>query len=304
MGNPKRKRAAMSNSAPPSAAPTPPQASASVILIDPARGGDEPFGIFLIQRRQKASFMPNRFVFPGGRAEASDGPDLFGDVALRNCALRELWEEAGVALCREPVPPAAALEGARRELMAGRLGLIQAMADLGLTPDPEALLPYARWITPTARPQRFDTMFYVARMPAGQEAVCDALCEANRQARDDRAETSQGLWLGPRRALAENREGQVELAPPQVVILGHLATLAGWEDLAAHCARADLAPVLPVLWARGKGPEALRLILLPGDPDYPAGAPADPDQPGQPCPADQASRLLHHRGVWGAYRAG
>lgn len=284
-------------------APPTPLPSSSVILVDPDRGGEEPFGIFLLQRRQKASFMPNRFVFPGGRAEPSDGPDPWDDLSLRNCALRELWEEAGVALCREPAPPAAALERARRELMAGRAGLLSALAELGLSPDHGALLPYARWITPTARPQRFDTMFYVARMPAGQEAVCDALCEVAGQT-DGLAETSQGLWLGPRRALAENRAGQVELAPPQVVIMGHLAELAGVEELVAHCARADLRPVLPVLWSRGRGPEALRLILLPWDPDYQAGAPADPEDPGQPCPAGQASRLLHHRGVWGAYRAG
>jgi ADP-ribose pyrophosphatase YjhB (NUDIX family) len=291
----------------PQSAPPVPVPSASVILVDPARGGDEPFGLFLLQRRQKASFMPNRFVFPGGRSEPSDGPDPWADGALRNCALRELWEEAGVALCQEPAPPAAALEGARRELMAGRAGLLTALAGLGLTPDQGALMPYARWITPTARPQRFDTMFYVARMPAGQEAICDALCAAAGQAggqTDSLAETSQGLWLGPRRALAKNTQGRVELAPPQVVILGHLAELASVEELAAFCVSADLSPVLPVLWARGKGPEAQRLILLPWDPDYPAGAPADPDHPGQPCPASQASRLVHHRGVWGAYRPG
>jgi hypothetical protein len=147
-------------------------------------------------------------------------------------------------------------------------------------------------------------MFYVARMPEGQEAVCDALCAADGQSGNGQAETSQGLWLGPRRALAENTQGQVELAPPQVVILGHLAELASVEALAAFCAGADLAPVLPVLWAQGRGPEAQRVILLPWDPDYPAGAPADPDNPGQPCPASQASRLLHNRGRWGAYRAG
>lgn len=130
-------------------------------------------------------------------------------------------------------------------------------------------------------------------MPAGQEASCD------------QTETSQGLWLGPRRALAENERGQVELAPPQVIILGHLAGLGGVEALLACCQGPDLAPVLPVLWAqgRGQGQEALRVILLPWDPDYAACAPGDPVDLGQPCPAASATRLVHQNGVWGACRA-
>ncbi len=273
-------------------APAVPLPSASVILVDPARGGEEPFGLFLLKRRQKSSFMPNRFVFPGGRVEGHDGGDPWSGQALKTCALRELWEEAGVvlALGRGAHPPQAELERARRALLDGGISLARVLAGLGLAPDAGALLPYARWITPTARPQRFDTVFYVALMPAGQEAS------------SDQTETSQGLWLGPRRALAENVQGQVELAPPQVIILGHLASLSGIEQLLAHCQAPDLSPVMPVLWAQGRGPEAPRVILLPGDPDYPAGAPADPDHPGEPCPAVSASRLVHQGGVWIPHR--
>lgn len=268
-----------------------PQPSAAVILLDPARGQGEPFGLFLLRRRAESRFMPNRFVFPGGRVEPGDGADPWSPQALGRCALRELWEEAGVILAQELArpgalpPPAPDILAARQALQGQGASLERALAGLGLTPHLEALRPYARWITPLARPQRFDTLFYLAMMPAGQEAA------------SDQRETSQGLWLGPRQALEENRQGRVELAPPQVRIMGELATFASLEDL--WHGRHDLAPVMPVLWA-GQGQ---RVILLPRDPDYPAQAPADPAQPGQPCPAHQATRLLHQEGRWLPYRA-
>lgn len=268
-----------------------PQPSAAVILLDPQRGQGEPFGLYLLRRRAESRFMPNRFVFPGGRVEPGDGADPCSPVALSRCALRELWEEAGVILAPELArpgacpPPAPARQAARQALQGQGASLERALASLGLTPHLEALRPYARWITPLARPQRFDTMFYLACMPAGQEAA------------SDQRETSEGLWRGPRQALEENLEGRVELAPPQVRILGELANFASLEDLWGG--RHDLTAVLPVLWA-GQG---MRVILLPGDPDYQAQAPADPGRPGQPCPAHQATRLLHQQGRWLPYRA-
>lgn len=230
--------------------------------------------------------MPNRFVFPGGRVEPSDGPDPMAEPALRTCALRELWEEAGVILASDPAAAAALApeERARAALEAGEAGLAPTLAGLGLTPDLEALVPYARWITPTARSQRFDTMFYLALMPAGQEAACD------------RKETSQGLWLGPARALEENQAGRVELAPPQVRILGELSVHSSLDSLWAAARRADLAPVQPFLWRK----EGRRVILLPWDPDHPR---QEPLTPARPCPAYQCSRLVHEKGRWWPYRA-
>ncbi len=263
-----------------------PLASASVILLDPQRGGGEPFGLYLLRRRAESRFMPNRFVFPGGRVDPHDGPDPASDQALRVCALRELWEESGVLLAPELErgggPDTRELNRARRALQEQGAGLAQALAGLGLSLHLTALRPYARWITPQARSQRFDTLFFLARMPAGQEA--DA----------DRQETSEGLWLGPRQALAENLEGRVELAPPQVRILGELAAAGGLDRLWESAGAGGLEPVLPVLWIRGEQ----RVILLPADPDYAAGAPGDPDNPGLACPAHQATRLVHSQGRW------
>ncbi len=259
---------------------SPIQSSASVVLLDPTRGNGEPFGVFLLRRSQKSSFMPARFVFPGGRVEAGDGPDPGDLETLRRCALRELWEEAGVLLARGRDglwPGAEALDGLVRE----GAGLERELNARGLTWDTASLRPWARWITPAARAQRFDTVFFLATMPPGQEASAD------------HQETSQGLWLGPEQALAENLAGRVELAPPQVRMLGELAACDGLESL--WRAPVDLAPVRPRLWLGSGG----RVVMLPWDRDYAAVEPG----PCEACRAHQASRLVDREGRWLPYRA-
>jgi 8-oxo-dGTP pyrophosphatase MutT (NUDIX family) len=266
--------------------PAGPLASASIILLDPTRGQKEPFGLFLLKRRTGSSFMPDRFVFPGGKVEPFDGDEPLVDQTLRTCALRELWEEAGVILASDAGAAASADEAAKNKalasLEAGHTSLGQAMAGLGLKPDLAGLRPYGRWITPKARPKRFDTFFYLAEMPQGQEAACD------------HKETSQGIWLGPGQALSENQAGRVELAPPQVRILGELAMHASLDDLLASVRQPNLTPVEPFLWINGKE----RVIMLPWDPDYEA---REPVTKARPCPAHLCSRLVHDKGRWLPY---
>jgi 8-oxo-dGTP pyrophosphatase MutT (NUDIX family) len=79
--------------------------------------------------------MGGAWVFPGGAVDAAEGQ---GDVALRAAAVRELAEEAGIALA-----------------------------------SPEALVPFSRWITPAQVETRFDTWFYLATAPDGAEPTID-----------------------------------------------------------------------------------------------------------------------------------
>jgi 8-oxo-dGTP pyrophosphatase MutT (NUDIX family) len=101
--------------------------------------------------------MADVWVFPGGAVDG-DGTD---DAAHRLTALRELEEEAGVAL-----------------------------------PDPAELVPFARWITPEQVKVRYDTWFYLALAPAhsspepdGEEIVETAwISPAEALARHERGE--------------------------------------------------------------------------------------------------------------------
>lgn len=256
--------------------------SASVILFRVPEGESRTFEIFLLKRHSKSRFMPGRFVFPGGGLETSDG---LGEPGLRHCAIRELWEEAGVALVRGDIPDGPKgreiLETGRE--MLERTGLNEVLGELGLEPALDLMVPYARWVTPVARPKRFDTIFYLAVLPKGQKASPDL------------KETSEGVWLTPAQALEENKSGQMGLAPPQVRILGELSAYSSLEELFDQAGtRGDLEPVMPVLWSD----QGQRVIFLPWDKDHRIGK---PQSSSKPCPAESCTRLVHDEGRWHPY---
>lgn len=120
------------------------------------------------QRGAQAAFMPNKFVFPGGAVDAVDeGVPLARPLAdacsrrlreaggpapetLAATAIRELWEETGLALAHPgnwPAAPAPDWAG---------------IAGLGMLPDAAPLRYVFRAITPPGRPRRFDARFFLA----------------------------------------------------------------------------------------------------------------------------------------------
>jgi len=109
--------------------PSEPRAAASVVLL--RRGGkhaDRALEVLLLKRTEAAGFMPGVWVFPGGVVDDCDGAD---EERFKACAVRELEEEAGIAL------------------------------------DPaEELVLFSRWITPEVVSRRFDAWFFLALAPA------------------------------------------------------------------------------------------------------------------------------------------
>jgi 8-oxo-dGTP pyrophosphatase MutT (NUDIX family) len=103
-----------------------------VILLS---GADTELEVLLVKRNPASRFMGGAWVFPGGAVDSGEGK---GDVALRAAALRELREEAGIALA-----------------------------------GPDELVPFSRWITPAQVKTRFDTWFYLAPSPPGAEPKVD-----------------------------------------------------------------------------------------------------------------------------------
>lgn len=138
--------------------------AATILLI--RRTGDGGAAVLMGQRGAGAAFMPSKYVFPGGALDAGDaaiplaaplpvpcaarlsqGP---GAAALAVAAIRELWEETGLALGRPGAWPGAVPPD------------WQGFADLGLVPDASALRFVFRAITPPGRPRRFDARFFLA----------------------------------------------------------------------------------------------------------------------------------------------
>ncbi|MBA2127149.1 NUDIX hydrolase [Hyphomicrobium methylovorum] len=140
--------------------PTPIRDAACVILID---GQDLDAKLLLGRRHADQVFLPNKWVFPGGRVDDADhelakshpGPyapaDLFPSIRpFAFAAVRELYEEAGLIIGTELTPQTEKTSW-------------PAFAQTGLAPDPSALTPLARAITPPGRVRRYDTWFFTAQ---------------------------------------------------------------------------------------------------------------------------------------------
>ena len=141
-----------------------PKNAATVMII--RRDAKKP-RVLMGRRHGGHSFMPDRWVFPGGRIDRADyrapfATDLRPEVmglfdrylptgrgrALAMAAVRETWEEAGLLLAR---PGEARANGPWRDFAAQ-----------GVLADLEALDVIARAITPPAVGKRFDTWFLMA----------------------------------------------------------------------------------------------------------------------------------------------
>jgi 8-oxo-dGTP pyrophosphatase MutT (NUDIX family) len=148
--------------------PKRPRDAATLILLDDS---GKHIRVLLGRRSRHHAFMPNRFVFPGGRTDPADAriqvaADLHpaereklkgtgsraSDARARAIALsaiRETYEEAGLLIGRP---------GAFATRNPGWLGF----SENGIMPALDQLRYVARAVTPPGRVRRFDTRFLAA----------------------------------------------------------------------------------------------------------------------------------------------
>src|SRR4051812_6012498 len=158
--------------------------------------------------------MGGVWVFPGGAVDTTEGD---GDVAHRIAAIRELAEEAAIAL-----------------------------------DDPAALVKFSRWITPPEVKIRFDTHFFLAPAPAGQEP------------RIDGDECVEFGWFAPRDALDAAIRDEIALVFPTIKHLEQLAAFASADEVLAYARGRDVNPVVPRIVKQGE----VARIVLPDDPAH------------------------------------
>lgn len=250
---------------------TPVRAAATVVML---RDGAQGLEVFLLQRHGLSDVLGGAYVFPGGKVDAADAeldagahldqplPTLHASLGeaelearaaagLYVAALREAFEESGV-LFAQGAPDVARAAALLRE---GR-AFDEMLAALALRLDTQSLVPWSRWITPrvpSVTNKRFDTRFFVAAMPQAQTA------------RHDERETTLSTWLAPRAALQQYREGRIELAPPQIMSLAHLARHASVQQV-LDAARSRRPPVIQ---PEPFDHEGTRMICYPGDERHP-----------------------------------
>jgi 8-oxo-dGTP pyrophosphatase MutT (NUDIX family) len=203
--------------------------------------------VFVMRRTPRAVFGPGATVFPGGAVDEGDAQALArvvgtddvaasaelglhgGGLLRRVAAVRECFEEAGILLAREAstrVPAIPASEW-RDALNAGHATLAQMLARDDLVIDATDLRVFAHWLTPTGAPRRYDTWFFVARSPEGQDG-----------AHDD-AELVASEWVRPGDALARHDRGEIELILPT---LRSLQALARYSSVVSLFAALDQVP--------------------------------------------------------------
>jgi 8-oxo-dGTP pyrophosphatase MutT (NUDIX family) len=236
---------------------TPPRSAATVVLLRDAPAGLE---VFLMKRHGLSDVLGGAHVFPGGKLDAADAEldmaahldqpldllhaglnepdtDLRTAGAVYVAALREAFEESGVLFAQgQPLPgpagPAALADRAAALLREGH-GFNAVLGQMALRLQTLSVLPWSRWITPltpSVTNKRFDTRFFVAALPGGQ-------------------------------ALQQYWDGQIGLAPPQIMSLAHLARHATVDSVLA-AARGRRPPVIqPEPFEH----EGSRVICYPGD---------------------------------------
>ncbi|MGL4541036.1 MAG: NUDIX hydrolase [Polymorphobacter sp.] len=255
----------------PAAAPAAPaQPAATVVLL---RAGALAPEILLIERARSMGFAGGMYVFPGGKVDDGDlriarnpawarGFEALSDAdaAGRVASARETFEEAGVVLSDGPVLDAATREEWRRRLnLANDHDESKRYAEIleatGHVLSADALLPFSHWIPPVAHgvAKRFDTLFYIARLPDGEVMTPDG------------REAVTAHWSTAAAALARADAKEISVIFPTRRNLERLAQYASVEALWASTAARPLRLIQPEIVQRADG----MFLTIPEGADYP-----------------------------------
>lgn len=157
-----------------------PRLAATILLVRGARGAEQ---VLMGLRSKRHDFMPNIYVYPGGRVDRADsyahkhlGPDnnlnprtaqilttAMPQARARACvmaAIRETFEETGFVI-GEPTqaPPPAPRHESWKQFYSHKH-----------VPDLSRIEVIGRAVTPPYRPKRFDTWFFLCRLSDSEGA--------------------------------------------------------------------------------------------------------------------------------------
>jgi 8-oxo-dGTP pyrophosphatase MutT (NUDIX family) len=185
--------------------------------------------------------------------------------ALVCAAIRETYEESGVLLAEltadaaesrhgehvrstgrhenpgDVGPPRMALTGTtgagweadRRALLSKELAFVDFLRRRALVLRTDRLALWAHWITPRFEARRYDTRFFVAALPPGQ------------QARDVSGEADGVAWLTPAQALDRLARGEIAMLPPTAYTLLELSDYGSAAAAIAAAVHRTVRPITP-----------------------------------------------------------
>jgi 8-oxo-dGTP pyrophosphatase MutT (NUDIX family) len=232
-----------------------PRAAATIALL---RDGHSGLEVYVIRRARSMAFAAGMYAFPGGAVDERDAdaqPGWAGPPpsawarrlhtaseaearALVCAAIRETYEEAGVLFAApagssSPDMADPSWEADRLALMSRTLALVDFVGRRGLLLRTDLLALWAHWITPRFEARRYDTRFFLAVLPPGQEAH-DVSGEAR---------------------LAD---GEISMLPPTAVTLHELSGYATSAEALSAANRRTIRPITPEAVIDG---DDVRLVL-------------------------------------------
>jgi 8-oxo-dGTP pyrophosphatase MutT (NUDIX family) len=251
---------------------SPPVDAATVLLL---RDSDIGLQVLLLRRHHASKVLGGAYVFPGGKLDAQDqvpevlqhlheplgslhqrlaepALSLERSAGLFVAALREALEECGVLPGQPNDVPW--LPDLRQRLQQGQ-DWASALDATQARLHTHAILPWSRWITPrqpSVTNKRFDTRFFITRVDPMQDA------------RHDDHETTDSVWLTPQQALQRFAQGDIELAPPQIMSLMDLKLHASVDAALTHARQRQPVLIEPEPFDE----DGCRVICYPGDPRH------------------------------------
>jgi 8-oxo-dGTP pyrophosphatase MutT (NUDIX family) len=252
-----------------------PLPAATVTLVRDAPRGLE---VLMLQRSPDLAFMPGAHVFPGGALDAADdSPALHalcvglddaaasrvlglerGGLSYWIAAIREAFEEAGILLAYDASGRIISVNEAdaeryrpqRRALDEGHAAFVDFVLGEKLRPAVDRLRYFGHWITPVGAPRRYDTRFFLAVAPEGQEV------------RHDNREAIAHAWVRPREALELCVREVMNLRLPTIKTLERFAVCATTAELVAEVESSpEVRAQLPRMTRDGRS-------VLPGEAGY------------------------------------
>lgn len=231
--------------------------AATVILV---REAARSFEIFMLRRTSRASFAGGMYVFPGGRVDGDDHLHKYDSLrvgpsemqgAQRSAlgtewrgfwvgGIRECFEEAGLLLAYTQDGELLSypdeetrrrFEAYRSPLHSGQMSLWEICEQENLRLAVDQVHFYNRFVTPTGRPRRFDTRFFIAQAPPGQTG------------QHDDTETVDSIWVSPVAALERNAAREFDLMNVTRIQLEVLAEFESKQALIEMAANNEHFPV-------------------------------------------------------------
>lgn len=231
----------------------PAKQASTLILMRPHHDGVE---IFMVERAKTMAFAGGMMAFPGGKVDEADlalaantrlvsGFDILDavDAAARVAAIRETFEEAGVLVTDGPFVEEALRNHWRPRIVTHEEAFADFLELTGHRLIADRLTPWSHWCPPMGlEKRRYDTRFYLATMPDGEEAIHDG------------SESVTSHWVRATEALARADAGETSIIFPTRRNLERLAQHDAVEALVQHALAYPVTLVQPVIEHREDGP--------------------------------------------------